>query len=132
MALTFGASAQFIISQNMCNLEAHLKRKGYGIANFLDEPINSAGGSSFQLQDPAKAAELTALMGLIRERRVLGIGNVYPQGNGILVRAYGEEYFQRLKKDLEGYADRTGVDITVLLDKEEPEFHYPDRDVSIS
>ena len=128
MVLKVGNTDDFHITQNMRNLENYLKDRNYGIADFLDKPINSAGGGAFQIQDPTKATKVSRIF---KERKVCGIGNVYPQGKEILVRVYGKEYFERLKKDLEVYSQRDAVDITLLLDKEEPEFHFPDRDIGI-
>lgn len=118
MALQFGTTDEFKMIQKMEDLAGYLRQKSYEITNIhgaiITRPLS---GSSFYIQDPA----LTVRPGFFRIGRACRIGEASEKDRGILIKIYGKRYFERLKEDLGVYHDRNNVDITLLLDKIEPE-----------
>ena len=110
----------------MINFARYLTTKNYKLKDPLEEYIKSDSWASFYIQDPTR--ETKSLFDFFfQDRRVCNICLVSNRDDGILVRVWGREYFERIKKDLESYCSQTKENINLFLDKENPEFDYPNR-----
>jgi len=124
MALKFGVSDSLRMIQNVRSLFNYLRSKNYELANWAGRPIiESHRWEDFYIQDKEKKVNLGMIF---KNMRVCRIGYVSPKEKEILIMVYGKDYFEKIKRDLEDYPDKNNADISLLLDKEEPEFIHQD------